>query len=57
MQTITTTALAEKAGFDVPSFAKGTPDYILVYDADGNLDCWGPASEQDKVLALAKVYA
>lgn len=56
MQTVTTTALAERAGFEVPSFAKAQPDYVLVYD-DNDLVCWGPASERDKVLALAKVYA
>lgn len=55
--TITTKALAEKAGFDT-SFVKGFPDdFILVYDRDGDLVVWGPEKDRQEVLRLAKAYA
>lgn len=54
--TITNPTLAERSGFEVPNFAKGKDDYILVYDREGDLVVWGPEESRESVLRLAKVY-
>lgn len=54
--TITTKALAERAGFDTSLVKKMPDDFILVYDRDDDLVAWGPESDRQEVLRLAKAY-
>lgn len=55
--TITTKALADRARFEIPAFVKNVADdFILVFDKDDDLVAWGPESERQEVLRLAKVY-
>ncbi len=56
--TITTKALALRSGLGIPVWAQNvSDDYLLVYDRDGALVCWGPEAERESVLRLAKMYA
>lgn len=55
--TVTTKALAISAGLPIPTFVNNVADdYIMVYDRDNELVCWGPEAERENVLRLAKVY-
>lgn len=55
--TITTKALAVKAGLPVPSsMLNYADDFILVYDSEDDLVTWGPEDQREQVLRLARVY-
>lgn len=56
--TITTKALAQRAGFTIPAVVQNAADdFILVYSKDGALVVWGPQSDHQEVLRLAEAYA
>lgn len=55
--TITTKALATKAGFDIPAaLQRVADDYLLVFDGEDNLVAYGPERDRETVLGLARLY-
>lgn len=56
MTTITTPELAKANGLEVPTRLQNLADHILVYNADGDLVAFGPESDREQIMRLAKVY-
>ncbi len=55
---VTTKALATESRLYVPaSLRNAGDDHILVYDKTGDLVAWGPASDRENVMRIAKVFA